>query len=130
MIEKKVAIVGASEDKWRDELQKIRAKQVILRFFDRGMILISGGCPKGGVDIWAEEIADGLSGVEKIIFKPEINQWEDKDGRMGYKSRNMKIAEECDMLFDIEPDGKRSGGTWTLEYAKKIGKKTVKIIIG
>lgn len=97
--------------------------------------LISGGCPKGGVDIWAEIVADTL-GINKDIKYPEVNQWEDSveydDSRInppeykkGYKSRNIEMAEACDVLYCIDPKGRKwSGGRWTLTYAKKLGKET------
>jgi len=137
---------------------------------------------KGGVDTWAEIVAKEL-GIKTEIYAPEVNQWNDKvvseitsdifgdwhvSGKRfhvrkkGYRSRNIEIAKNCDILYDIEParsckycggKGKRvpstfpensfgektcpycegsgaySGGTWTLKYAKKMGKEVYKIII-
>jgi len=121
MCEIRVAIVGAEERKW-DEKRKAKAKEIIMRillyykfFSGCDVVLVSGRCPKGGVDIWAEEIADAL-GIKKLIFPPKKHSW------YWYRKRNIQIAENCDILFDIEPEGKRSGGTWTLNYARKLGK--------
>jgi len=82
-------------------------------------------------------------------------------GRLkGYRSRNIQIAEACDILYDIEPKGScehcggrgftskhpnfllygrrckfchgtgvYSGGTWTLNHAKKLGKEVHQVII-
>lgn len=127
----KVGIVGASEEKWTEE-QKVQVKVKIKRMlidhilleakandYQEGtpnVVLVSGGCPKGGVDIWAEEIADKL-GIKKEIYKPEVNQWEDKrlsfsiprenikgEGfAKGYRSRNIQIAEASDILYVISP---------------------------
>ena len=77
----------------------------------------------------------------------------------GYRSRNIKIAEACNILYDLEPkgscnyclrsgpndemyqgenntpcpkcegDGSYGGGTWTLKEARKRGKEVYKIII-
>lgn len=164
----KIAIVGAQESKWtveQKEKAREKIKEILLsylrrinpriskRFDERCwteveftneiaiLTIISGHCPKGGVDIWVEEIADEL-GISKIIYKPEINSWKDQYGisnqkyapkwktlLMGYKSRNEQIARTCNILYDIEPKGKRSGGTWTLEYAKGLGKEVHKIEI-
>jgi len=83
------------------------------------LVLVSGHHPKGGVEIWAEEVADKL-GIKKEIYPAEVNQWEDEetyesvesmgciDGyqkicKKGYHSRNIQIAEACDVLYDIEP---------------------------
>jgi hypothetical protein len=128
---------------------------------------------KGGIDTIAEIVASEL-GIQKEIYPAEVNQWEDKHlhyakrfqritGRnyaIGFRSRNIKIAESCDILYDIEPKGgcehcsgrgftskhpnfllygRRcrfchgtgvySGGTWTLNYAKKLGKEVHQVII-
>ena len=84
------------------------------------IVLVSGHCPKGGVDIWAEEIADEL-GIKKEIYPAEVNQWNDRycyeSGHThmgetvvdytrkmkGYRSRNIQIAEACDVLYCIVP---------------------------
>ncbi len=43
----------------------------------------------------------------------------------------MLIAKNCDLLVCIEPEGrKKSGGLWTLSYAKRIGKPVIKIEVG
>ena len=180
----KIAIVGPQEDKWT-ETQKYKARQEILHLFIdnakepigvtglsikdfdfSNITLVSGHCPKGGVDIWAEEIADTLS-IKKEIFKPEVNQWNDKEvsvagynhyqGRdieteaeytlMGYKSRNIKIAETCDVLYCIVPFNDKiqhtcmqhkimeypyhpqNGGCWTMKYTKKLGKETHLVVV-
>jgi hypothetical protein len=149
---KRIAIVGPEESKWATELQKRMAKDTIHFLLFTDAILVSGHCPKGGVDIWAEEIADNL-GIQKIIFAPEVNQWEDPpDGPqgesfVGYKTRNMMIAQTCDVLYCIVPHNNvgfniipynpvcyckhceiwghpTNGGCWTMKYANKIGKET------
>jgi len=147
---KKVAIIG-SEEKYftssqrTDAVKKMRdilveescPKDMLgdrIPFEPDAVILISGGCPKGGIDIWAEIIAYVL-GIKKVIFYPEVNQWEDqyvcvnnnKSVQMkliGYESRNIQIAEACDVLYCIDPKGrKRSGGRFTMEAARKLGKE-------
>jgi hypothetical protein len=166
----KVAIVGPQEDKWLPE-QKVRVKQAITTIlyqyqFEKELIMVSGGCPLGGVDIWAEEVAKER-GVNTDIFKPDINQWEDKieyenfpmyDGKAvdyevifkGFKSRNIAIAKNCDVLYCIVPkvlsvttdksthkyckhcnsfNHPNNGGCWTMKFAKKIGKETHLVIV-
>lgn len=172
----KIAIVGAEESKWNEE-QKKKAKQKIKEILlnhwvtydifgqfepELEPILVSGGCPKRGVDIWAEEYAD-RHGIKKEIYRPEVHQWNDLphapipkkglnlefthqcsrcraywDGKiwswdlapatnvckLGYRSRNIQIAEACDVLYCINPIGVWSGGEWTRIWAKKLGKKT------
>jgi len=128
----KIAIVGADEKKWgsvgkvsKSNFLIIAAKQLIEKILkdNPGCTLVSGACPKGGVDIWAEEVADKL-GVPKEIYPPKVNKWEG-----GYKQRNIQIAESCDKLACIEPyDVSHSGGMWTMNYVKKL-MKPVKLFV-
>lgn len=143
---RKVAIVGSEEKYWTPE-QRIKVIREIKHIFNdeavsitrdyRSLVLVSGGCPKGGVDIWAEIVADVL-GIEKDIKSPEIDQWNDFNQKAsggegwgrpevhkkGYKTRNMEIAEACDVLYCIDAKGRRkSGGQWTMKRAKEMGKE-------
>lgn len=118
---KKIAIVGGSGGKWTSETE-IKAKRTIRDIFSKynnECILVSGGCHLGGIDIWAEEIAKEL-GLKTIIFPAVVHEW---STRGGYRDRNIKIAVEADVVYDIEPQGRRGGGTWTMEYASSIGKE-------
>jgi hypothetical protein len=188
----KIAIVGPHQDKWNNlgnytllqaenivkaEVYKIFQSHAIktkreyseycieYEYDYSNIIFVSGHCPKGGVDIWAESIADSLC-IKKEIFTPEVNQWEDKmvvedkgtfddnckmftaHRAMGYKSRNIKIAETCDILYCIVPFARdsisvnqthctyceeyghwKNGGCWTKRTAKKLGKETHLIVI-
>ena len=142
MKEIKIAIVGCEENEWKPE-QIPKVKQWIKNMFHAlgfDNVLVSGHCPKGGVDIWAEEIADEL-GIKKEIYPAEVNQWNDKKSKdifvcnfdgctfegsegeiykhsdetghmcinvsnkilKGYRSRNIQIAEACDVLCCIVP---------------------------
>ena len=164
----KIAFVGPEESKWTED-QKIKVKTFIETTIgsyalSKDVIVVSGHCPKGGVDIWAEEIADER-GIEKEIYPTEVEQWEDYEDwtrnevgakdivvRKGYRSRNIQIAEACDILYCIVPfklnsycyhhkpklhgenklEGKNhpsNGGCWTKKYTKKIGKQTYLIVI-
>jgi len=125
----KIAIVGCEESKWTNS-QRVDAKEEIEsiifkhchRDFERThkqcseekMIIVSGHCPKGGVDIWAEEIADEL-GIKKEIYPAEVNQWNDKIKHKktnniwvsyklkGFRSSYIQIAEACDVLYCLVP---------------------------
>lgn len=117
----KVVIVGAEQKFW--ELRK----ESLVRFFITKVmkdfpeaLYISGDCPKGGVDIWVREIAQSLNRNFKA-YPPK------KDTSYWYKKRNKQMAEEGDIIIDIEPKGHRSGGTWTLNYAHKLGKRIIKM---
>lgn len=134
----------------------------VCELYLKTIILVSGHCPKDGVDIRAEEIADEL-GIKKEIYPAEVNQWEDRtiygnlyptemQRQKGYKSRNIQIAEACDVLYCIVPNvmigfnaipfnkecycrhckvwkHPTNGGCWTMKYAKKLGKETHLVVI-
>jgi len=177
----KIGIVGPEAGKWKPEqISKARiiirnilvAKDPYISFKQEGFysikdtVLVSGHCPKGGVDIWAEEIADEL-GIKKEIYPAEADKegkyhWDDKrefdpktyDEHImggafyfyaklrklkGYRSRNIQVAEACDVLYCIVPRAKRlidtteymfckhccefghptNGGCWTLKYLRQ-----------
>lgn len=101
-----IGIVGAEAAKFTREMQD-RAIHEILCIFStlatEDITLISGGCHLGGIDIWAEEIADEL-GIEKIIHKPKRLEWNG-----GYRERNLKIARDSDIVHNIVVAGYRSG---------------------
>lgn len=144
----KLAIVGHEEAKFTNEL-RAEAVKVIIDAIDehKPKIVVSGGCPLGGIDIWAEKIAT-FCGIPTKIYRPRALHWNPTHG-YGYKARNLDIAENCDVLINIvvaeyppEYDGRRfdacyhcktddhikSGGCWTMKQAKRLGKE-VKLII-
>ena len=135
----RIAIVGSEEKHWTPKTRELACKEIkkILVNDDHHEhvnnnpydviypTLISGGCPKGGIDIWAEIIADFI-GLEKKIYYPENERWEPN----GYKERNDKIAHDCDILFCIDPDDREwSGGRWTMKRAEFYGKETHLILV-
>ena len=110
----------------------------------------SGECPKGGVDIWFRQACEKHQ-VPFHPMPPEVNSWNDRAGKRGYKSRNTAMARFGDVCIDIEPQWKpifganrkaylstiahgtgfyrRSGGTWTANIALKMKKPTYTVII-
>lgn len=146
--EVKIAIVGSELKEWTIHGRMMAIKKIydiiddhvemdnMLGLHYEHITVISGGCPKGGVDIWTEAVVYSLmcqtsdQGPSMIIHVPQVNRWNDMNGMIGYKSRNMKIAEDCDKLYLIDPsDREWSGGRWTYNYAKKIGKEVYDIKI-
>ena len=156
----KIAIVGVDEQKLLnaslslDYVYKF-CKQLMETELKKGnFIFVSGRCPKKGIDVICEEIAD-INHIEQEICPAEANQWEDRtiygnlyptemQKQKGYKSRNIQIAEACDVLYCIVPkidtwhgmkdvysephnyckhcnmDGHPSNGAcWTLKYCRK-----------
>jgi len=115
------------------------------------IVLVSGGCPKGGVDLWAEAIASVL-GVLMDIKESEVKQWNDRVESLhtrsstvtiddftspmisdigatvvrkkGYKSRNIEMAKSGDVIYCIDPSDRGwSGAKWTAKYAADLGKE-------
>jgi len=178
----KLAVVGPSAEKWKPE-QIPRIRIYIARIFLRHIVKESGLMDSrfigkkeyelitlvSGHDFigkLAEEIADEL-GIKKEIYLAEVNQWQDfldkemaeqrlaKSPLKGYRSRNIKIAEACDVLYcivpQIQPKHKliddivkeknafcghcnmaghpTNGGCWTMKYSKKLGKETHLVVI-
>ena len=109
----KLAVVGADARWWCDErLPKAVIETLILAF--QPSTVISGACPYGGVDTWAEEIARAHS-IPVITFPPRGRAWR------YYRERNTRIAREADVVVDVEPYGRAwSGGMWTLRYATRV----------
>lgn len=129
----KIAIVGAEEKAW-GVIARFKAQNTILNLLTelKPDILVSGHCPAGGVDIWAEGYAY-LLGIQTEIYPPEINHWKDRKGKLGFESRNKLIAANFDNLYVISPVKNNvplwNGGEWTAEYAEKSSYKDYKVRI-
>lgn len=139
MSERRLGIVGHAADKFTPETEAA-AKRIIreeARAFGATHI-VSGRCPLGGVDIWAEEAATDL-GLIPIIYPPKVNSW---SAPGGYKARNLLIARDSDCVLVIvvaalpegykgmrfngcyhcgkrNPPHVKSGGCWTAWKAKE-----------
>lgn len=138
-----LGFVGSEEKHWTSK-QKAKAckfiRGLLLLYIQRHRfgielappIVCSGRCKEGGLDIWAEEIADEL-GLEKKIYPAKGKGWK------FYRKRNLKIIKSSSRIFDIEPEVletypkaeydttsrkwfRHSGGTWTVNEARKRGK--------
>ena len=135
---KKIGIVGSREKHWLPEQKRKVVKAIKKALFKhmtqtrgpyesvpnkKSVTLVSGACPYGGVDIWAEVIVD-LYDIPKQTFPPTENR------RGAYFTRNIQIAEECDVIYCFQPAQKpKGGGTWTLDQAEQLGKETYLIIV-
>lgn len=119
----KVAIVGSEEKRWVHE-DKLKVISDIIEILSQpDTELVSGGCPYGGPDIWAEVIATTL-GLKQTIFLPDVNVWSVRGSdRKGYKERNIQIASTCDTLHCFTPlSNDWSGAIWTARYAESLQK--------
>ena len=136
----KIAIVGASkltENEERDARQfcGLMMNQWKSEYDD--LEIISGGAK--GVDTIAIEVAEGL-GISTHKIPPDVEEWNDVDDMIGYRSRNIKIAEECDKLYCLPAnfrsescyhcgtdEHERSGGCWTANRTRQMGKEVMVI---
>ena len=125
----KIAIVGTSHLTVEEH---VKAAKAINDIISEGDTVISGGAK--GIDQLAVCVArDRECGID--IRLPVIDEWK------GYKPRNQEIAEACDVLYCITTktktescyhcvmDHQRTGGCWTMKYAKSQGKKVELIVI-
>ncbi len=138
-----IGIVGHAADKFTPETEKTARYHIrnalISTDNEETMVLISGGCHLGGIDIFAEEEADSME-IGMKIFLPKTLNWQ------GYKARNILIAENSTEVYSfvvptypkgymLERYGSRngkpycyhcnedthvkSGGCWTAKYARE-----------
>lgn len=135
---RRVAIVGHEGAKFT-EGSEAKARRIIRKLLTeptKATLMVSGHCPLGGVDIWAEEEADYM-GIPMLIHAPEQNNWPN-----GFRPRNIKIARTCTeihviVVAELPPtfggrrfpfcyhcnsdDHVKSGGCWTAHFARGIG---------
>ncbi len=114
-----LAIVGSKEADWDEETIPYVKGIIEWTILDEDPdVVVSGACPKGGVDIWAIEIAEKM-GYTTVEFPPENNRWQPA----GYKDRNIRIAKACTELLRIKSRRSRTNGSgWTADRAAEMGK--------
>lgn len=134
-----IGIVGHEAAKFTPET-KHKAINIIEGLLSHCDTVVSGHCHLGGIDIWAEMVADSI-GAQKLIYLPRTNAW-----ASGYKPRNIQIAKASDVVHIIvvatlpdtykgmrfslcyhcgSKDHVKSGGCWTGKYAQKLGKEAI-----
>lgn len=135
----KLGIVGHAQDKFTVATEAAARAAIRGAIKERGaMVVVSGRCPLGGVDIYAEQIAGEMS-VATEIYPPSVRCW---SGPGGYKERNLRIARASDLVLVVVvralPEGfsgmrfggcyhcrgrnplhVKSGGCWTAWQARK-----------
>lgn len=97
----KIGIVGHGADKFTPQTEQI-ARQNIIKILNYGPDSVcSGRSPVGGIDIWAEELCNQLN-IHFQPFPAEINKWDGSYlNKIGYKQRNIQIAEYSDVVICI-----------------------------
>jgi hypothetical protein len=140
-----VGIVGHEQAKFTPATEA-EARRLIRRIFARTQAtkVVSGECRLGGVDIFAREAAEA-AGIPFEGFPPLSDDWE-----TGFRPRNIQIAEASAVVYSIvvdrlpdgyagrrfplcyhcgETDHVKSGGCWTVKYARSIGKRGHVLVI-
>jgi hypothetical protein len=138
----RIGIVGSEEIKFTPQTRRA-AHAVIHALLRPGDSVVSGGCHLGGIDIWAAKIGRKL-GLKTKEYLPKKLNW------TGYKARNIRIAKASDLVVCItvrklpkKYRGMRfpmcyhcgtdkhikSGGCWTVKYAKGLGKETRVVVL-
>ncbi len=94
----KLGVVGPEQAKFTSSTEKL-ARAAIREAAARhgATALVSGHCPLGGVDIYAEEEAAAM-GLRMIVFAPKTFSW---DGPGGYRARNLMIAKTSDVVLMV-----------------------------
>ncbi len=129
----RLGVVGNAQDKFTPETERVAREGIRDAIAMHGATeIVSGRCPKGGVDLYAEEIAAEL-GLPATIYPPLRTKWA---GPGGYRERNLKIALTSDLVTvvvvrelppgyegmrfpdcyhckDRNPPHVKSGGCWT-----------------
>ncbi len=139
-----IGIVGSEAAKFTPETEAA-ARTAIRDLLRPDDYVVSGACHLGGIDVWAMEEAHDL-GLLTREFPPATHRWEN-----GYKLRNIQIAQCSDRVVCITvrvyppgysgmrfpscyhcrtTDHIKSGGCWTVKYAREIGKPTDVIVVG
>lgn len=89
--------------------------------------ILSGGAV--GVDTLAYAFARGAK-IPCNPIEPEVMSWEDRDGKKGYRSRNVEIAQKCDALLCIRAGSSKTYGSgWTADFAESQGKPVQRVML-
>jgi len=86
---------------------------------DETTLIITGGAD--GIDTLAEKYAD-KNRISKLILRPQYKLY----GKAAPLKRNEKMIELCDLGLIIW-DGSSKGTKYSIDYAKKTGKKIILI---
>ena len=119
---KRIGIVGSRRRNSEEDYQSL--ENVFLRIYQKGDIIVSGGCPKGG-DNFAERIAKKF-GISILIHYPRKGadgKWEHKGSGM---VRNTWIAEDSTHLIAVVASDRTGGTEDTIKkFEKKTNKKAI-----
>lgn len=128
-----LGIVGNAQEKFTAETESLAHQAIADAITRHGATrVVSGRCPMGGVDLYAEGAA-AWADLPTTIFPPTVNRW---DGPGGFRARNLLIAASSDLVLVVvvaklppgfegrdfgdcyhckgrNPEHVKSGGCWT-----------------
>jgi len=109
---KRIIIIGSRRR--NDGLDFLMVEQELLKIYEEGDLLVSGGCPTGG-DKFAEDLSAKYN-IWMVVWKAEWNRY----GKGAGFIRNTIIAQNGDVVVAcVAPD--RTGGTEdTIKKFKKM----------
>lgn len=132
-----LAIIGHAQDKFTPHTEALAYQAIydLITLYNPSLI-ISGGCHLGGVDIYAEHVANALS-IPTRIYKPSHLSWSG-----GYRERNLLIANNSSLVAVIvvetypphytgqrfkgcyhchnrNPPHVKSGACWTAHHSRR-----------
>lgn len=137
-----IGIVGSEAAKFTPATQA-QARALIRKLIQKADRVVSGACHLGGIDQWASEEALRYR-IPFTAYPPDDLSWE------FYKKRNIQIAKASDKVVCITVDSLpatykgmrfklcyhcdtndhvKSGGCWTVKYAKQILGKTGEVLV-
>ncbi len=124
----RLAVVGSAARDFTPRTAVLARQRISLAIWRlRPEVVISGGCPKGGVDIWARDIAGvygyTTSGGDFVEHLPVHERWAPD----GYQARNALIAADCSHLLRVAARASRTYGSgWTADQAQRLGRLVVR----
>jgi hypothetical protein len=145
----RIGIAGADGFWWKNLTLRRTAWRFLswlilenIRTRGRKFFVLTGACPQGGIDLFAERVATS-NGVPVILFPPAVHQWDDDGESQGYRTRNKWIVDLSDEIVVVEPfyrdyahkgralweNQNCSGGYWCYRYAQSIKKKATLVEI-
>jgi ribA/ribD-fused uncharacterized protein len=124
----RLAVVGSAARHFTPRTSALARQRISLAIWRlRPEVVISGGCPKGGVDIWARDIAGvygyTIEGGDFIEHQPAHERWAPD----GYEARNSLVAGDCTHLLRLAARASRTYGSgWTADKAQRLGRLVVR----
>jgi len=116
-----IGIVGSRRRDSLKDLELVKVK--FFELYQKGALIISGGCPKGG-DRFAEIIAKN-NGIPILIFYPDWMKY----GKVAGFLRNRHIAENSEFLIACVAQDRTGGTEDTIKkFIKKYGEEKLYLV--